>query len=180
MGHEQAAERESGGSGFVFDTLGWLDADSCHNSRYNGSATPGVVGSVDVVPGNCYGNPLYSFHPQFLEKPPFFNGLLTKQLEHLLDLGSAIPAPFKAAKVKLAAKSVPAHKLAKRTISASHIAKIKAAQKIRWAKYNAAKLKSGKVKAAPKNAKRKISPEGIARIKAAQKLRWAKIKAEKK
>jgi len=101
---------------------------------------------------------------------------LNIQLALLLDPGSTIPAPFKAAKAKLAAKP----KRAKRTISAAHIAKIKAAQKIRWAKYNAAKLKSGKVKAAPKNAKRIISPEGIARIKAAQKLRWAKIKAEKK
>jgi len=101
---------------------------------------------------------------------------LNIQLALLLDPGSAIPAPIKA--VKLATRGMSA--AGRAHISAAHIAKIKAAQKIRWAKYNAAKLKSGKVKAAPKNAKRIISPEGIARIKAAQKLRWAKIKAEKK
>jgi hypothetical protein len=59
------------------DTLGCLDTDSRDNSRYNGAATLVAVVSVAAAPGNCYGNPLYSFHPQFLEKPPFFNGLLS-------------------------------------------------------------------------------------------------------
>ena len=108
---------------------------------------------------------------------------LNIQLALLLDPGSAIPTPFKAAKAKLAAKSVPATKLAKRTISASHIAKIKAAQKKRWAKFHATKAKTSAVKpvtAKPAKKKRGMSAEGRARIVAAQKARWAKIKAAKK
>jgi hypothetical protein len=96
---------------------------------------------------------------------------LNIQLALLLDPGSAIPAPVKAGKK------------AKRSISASHIAKIKAAQKIRWAKYNAAKAKTSTVKpvaAKPAKKKRGMSAEGRARIVAAQKARWAKIKAAKK
>jgi hypothetical protein len=69
-------------------------------------------------------------------------------------------------------------KPAKRKLSASAIAKIRAAQKARWAKIKGtAKPAAKPVKKARK--KTKISPEGIARIKAAQKARWAKIKAEK-
>jgi hypothetical protein len=99
---------------------------------------------------------------------------LNIQLALLLDPGSTIPAPFKAAKAKLAAKP----KRAKRTISAAHIAKIKAGQKIRWAKYNAAKAKTSAVKPAKK--KGGMSAEGRARIVAVQKTRWAKIKGAKK
>ena len=88
---------------------------------------------------------------------------LNQELALILTSGKAIPAPIKAVKQ------------AKRTISPAHIAKIRAAQKRRWAKVKAAK---GTVPAA-KPAKRKISPEGIARIKAAQKARWAAIKAGK-
>jgi hypothetical protein len=67
----------------------------------------------------------------------------------------------------------------KRKISAAHIAKIRAAQKARWAK-----VRSGKpavIKAAVKPAKKKgtISAAGIARIKAAQNARWAKVNADK-
>jgi len=93
---------------------------------------------------------------------------LNQELALILTSGKAIPAPIKAVKQ------------AKRTISPAHIAKIRAAQKRRWAKVKAAQ---GTVPAAPKAvakpAKRKISPEGIARIKAAQKARWAAIKAGK-
>jgi hypothetical protein len=80
--------------------------------------------------------------------------------------GSAgVPAPVKTAKP------------AKRTISAAHIAKIRAAQKLRWAKVKAAKL-APVVKPAVKK-KGTISAAGIARIRAAQKARWAKVKAAK-
>ena len=69
---------------------------------------------------------------------------------------------------------------AKRKISLTHLAKIKAAQKKRWAKFQAAKPETAPKTAEPvKRAKKKISAEGIARIKAAQKLRWAKIKGVK-
>jgi hypothetical protein len=60
---------------------------------------------------------------------------------------------------------------AKRIISAAHIAKIRAGQKLRWAKVKAAK---------PAKKKGTISAAGIARIRAAQKARWAVIKAAKK
>jgi hypothetical protein len=62
---------------------------------------------------------------------------------------------------------------AKRKMSAAHIAKIRAAQKLRWAKHNAAKASVKVVK------KGGMSTEGKARIVAAQKLRWAKVKAAK-
>ena len=69
-------------------------------------------------------------------------------------------------------------KPAKRKMSAGHIAKIRAAQKLRWAKVKAAKpVVKAVVK--PAKSKPKISAEGIARIKAAQKARWAVINAAK-
>jgi hypothetical protein len=55
------------------------------------------------------------------------------------------------------------------------IARIRAGQKARWAKYKAALGASATEKPARK--KRKISPEGLARIRAGQKARWAKVKA---
>ncbi len=63
-----------------------------------------------------------------------------------------------------------ASKPAKRKMSAAHIAKIRAAQKLRWAKVRAAKV--------PKK-KGGMSAAGRARIVAAQKARWAKVKAAK-
>jgi len=57
------------------------------------------------------------------------------------------------------------------------IARIRAGQKARWAKYKAALGTSASEKPARK--KRKMSPEGLARIRAAQKARWAKVKASK-
>lgn len=68
------------------------------------------------------------------------------------------------------------HKTFKRKFSAAGIAKIRAAQKARWAK-----IKAGK-SAAAKPAKRgpkKMSAEARAKIAAAQKARWAKVHAEK-
>jgi hypothetical protein len=58
-------------------------------------------------------------------------------------------------------------------MSAAGKARIVVAQKLRWAKINAAKGKlvaKPVVNASVKPAKKKISAEGIARIKAAQKL----------
>ena len=63
----------------------------------------------------------------------------------------------------------------KRTMSPAHKAKIRAAQALRWAKYNAAK---GQPAAKPAK-KGGMSAAGKARIIAAQKLRWAKVKAGK-
>jgi hypothetical protein len=77
--------------------------------------------------------------------------------------------------------SSPVTKPAKRKMSAAHIAKIRAAQKIRWAKFNAAKGKPAaklvavKVQKGPK----KMSAEARAKIAAAQKARWAKVNAAK-
>ena len=73
--------------------------------------------------------------------------------------------------------SVKFVKPAKRKMSAGHIAKIRAAQKLRWSKFRAGKS-AAKPGAAPKK-KGTISAAGIARIKAAQKARWAAIKAAK-
>ena len=56
------------------------------------------------------------------------------------------------------------------------IARIRAAQKARWAKYNAEKGVTTPAKPAKKT--RKMTPEGLARIRAAQKARWARVKAE--
>jgi CRISPR/Cas system CSM-associated protein Csm4 (group 5 of RAMP superfamily) len=72
-----------------------------------------------------------------------------------------------------AAPAPKAAKPAKRTMSPAHKAKIKAAQKLRWAKFNAAKGKAAPVKAAvkasAKPAKKKggMSAAGRARIVAA-------------
>ena len=101
--------------------------------------------------------------------------VLEKQLATICDPGCAIPAPF------LASKSA---KPAKRKMSAAHKAKIKAAQKLRWSKFNAAKAKTVPVKAAVKASakpfkKGGMSAAGRARIVAAQKARWAAIKAAK-
>ena len=76
---------------------------------------------------------------------------------------------------KPAPSSIAVSKPVKRKMSAAHKAKIKAAQKLRWAKHNAAKAKTA-VKPVKKGG---MSAEGRARIVAAQKARWAKIKAAK-
>jgi hypothetical protein len=71
-----------------------------------------------------------------------------------------------------------ATKPARKKISAAGIARIKAAQKLRWAKVNAGKPAKAAVKTLGK--KRKMSAEGRARIVAAVKARWAKVKKAKK
>jgi hypothetical protein len=74
--------------------------------------------------------------------------------------------------------AAPANKPARKQISAAGIARIKAAQKARWAKVHAAQPAAAAVKTAAK--KRKMSAEGRARIVAAVKARWAKVKKAKK
>jgi hypothetical protein len=95
---------------------------------------------------------------------------LEKQLVELLPLGgsgSGMPTPLKTVK--------PARK----KISAAGIAKIRAAQKARWATVVASKSKKvSVVKVAPR--KRTMSAAAKAKISAAAKARWAKIKAAKK
>jgi hypothetical protein len=65
-------------------------------------------------------------------------------------------------------------------MTAAHIAKIRAAQKLRWAKFNAAKGKpAAKLVAVKVPKKGGMSEAGKAKIAAAQKARWAKINAAK-
>jgi hypothetical protein len=95
---------------------------------------------------------------------------LEKQLVELLPLGgsgSGMPTPLKTVKP------------ARTKISAAGIAKIRAAQKARWAKVAASKTEKVSVaKVAPK--KRTMSAAAKAKIAAAARARWAKIKAAKK
>jgi hypothetical protein len=95
---------------------------------------------------------------------------LGTQIVKLLPLGGSgngMPSPLKTVK--------PARK----KISATGIAKIRAAQKARWAKVKASKTEKVSVaKVAPK--KRTMSAAAKAKIAAAAKARWAKIKAAKK
>ncbi len=77
--------------------------------------------------------------------------------------------------------STPAQvaKPAKRKLSASAIARIRAAQKARWAAIKAVKPIAKPVTAEAPKKKGGMSAAGRARIVAAQKARWAKIKAAK-
>ena len=81
---------------------------------------------------------------------------------------------------KVVPASTPATKPARKKISAAGIARIKAAQKARWAKIKVAAKPAVKSAAKPaKKARKKLSAEGRAKIVAAAKARWAKIRAEK-
>ena len=62
----------------------------------------------------------------------------------------------------------------KRKISAAGIARIRAAQKLRWAK-----VKGSADSKPAKRGPRKMSPAARARIAAAARARWAKVRAEK-
>ncbi len=76
--------------------------------------------------------------------------------------------------------AAPVAKPARKKISAAGIAKIKAAQKARWAKVRAAKTSGTKptAKVAAKPAgKKKMSAAARAKIAAAAKARWAAVKA---
>ena len=95
---------------------------------------------------------------------------LNQELTTLLG-GSATPSPAKAVQPVVAKK---------RGMSAAGKARIAAAQKLRWAKVNAAKAKAvEKIKTAPAKPKRVISPAARAKMAAAAKLMWVKIKAAK-
>jgi hypothetical protein len=69
-------------------------------------------------------------------------------------------------------------KPARKKISAAGIAKIRAAQKARWAKINTAKPAMKPVKPVTKapTKKRKMSAAAKAKLSALAKVRWAKIK----
>ena len=91
---------------------------------------------------------------------------LQSQLHALGGSGSGMPSPFKTGK------------LGKRKMSPAHKAKIRAAQKLRWAKFHA-KVGAAKPVSKPARKKSNMSAAGRARIIAAQKLRWSKVKATK-
>ena len=84
---------------------------------------------------------------------------MTKELSSIL--GTASPAPTTAIKT--------------RTISAAGIARIKAAQKLRWAK-----IRASAPTTTPKKKKFTMSASAKAAISKAAKARWAKIRAAKK
>jgi hypothetical protein len=102
---------------------------------------------------------------------------LEQQLAGLIKADGQAPAPA-TTRVAPALSAKPA----KRTISAAHIAKIKAAQKLRWARYNAAKAQAATPQAAApaaqpgKRGPKKMSAAARAKIAAAQRARWAKQK----
>jgi hypothetical protein len=103
---------------------------------------------------------------------------LEKQLASIIYVGGKTYTPVK---VLVQAKSVKPAK--KGGMSAAGKAKIAAAQKLRWAKVNAAKAKpAAVVMSAAKPAKKKfvMSAAAKAKISAAAKARWAKVKAAKK
>jgi len=92
---------------------------------------------------------------------------LQKQLAHLAGgTGAATRAASPAGKpVKT-----------KKKISAAGIARIRAAQKARWAKI---KAKAHTAKAPSKKVRRPLSAEARAKMAAAAKARWAKVRAAK-
>jgi hypothetical protein len=81
-------------------------------------------------------------------------------------LGGSAPAPVSTASVSAAPKA------GRKKISAAGIARIKAAQKLRWAKVKAAKPSAPAAKKS-----KKMSPAARAKIAAVARARWAAIKA---
>ena len=110
-------------------------------------------------------NAITSMTPQQLRKAADLQEkilTLQRQLSSLVGGSAAVPA-------------APAPAKKKGKISAAGLARIRAAQKARWAK-----AKSGAAKAAPAAARKsrpKLSAAGRARLKALAKARWAKAKA---
>lgn len=101
---------------------------------------------------------------------------LEQQLGNLLGDNKQAVAPVQAPALNEPVKPV------KRTMSPAHKAKIRAAQKLRWAKYDAAKATPVAETVQPRKSGPKkggMSEEGKARIIAAQKLRWQKYNAAK-
>jgi hypothetical protein len=88
---------------------------------------------------------------------------LEKELGQLLGVSAPAPAPVRAA------AAAPKRK----KISAAGIARIRAAQRARWA---AIKKFAGPAKPGPKR-KRKVTAAGRARLSALARARWAKVKA---
>ena len=69
----------------------------------------------------------------------------------------------------------------KRTMSPAHSAKVRAAQQLRWEKYNAARpTTAAETGTISRPVKRRMSAAGRAAIAAGAKARWAKVKAGKK
>jgi hypothetical protein len=115
------------------------------------------------------------------------SNLTSTQLRHAADLKEKIAdlenilAALLGAETTAAPATLPkAAKPAKRGgMSAAGRARIAAAQKLRWAKVNAAKAKSVAAVKPGKKAGRKMSAAGRAAISAAAKARWAKVRAAK-
>ena len=108
-----------------------------------------------------------------------FNNLTPKRLRRAADVKEKIEAlQLRLSDLLGAPAAAPAPAIAKATrkrkqISAAGIARIRAAQKARWA---AIKKGQAPSKAAPKP-KRKVSAAGRARLSALARARWAKVKA---
>ena len=102
---------------------------------------------------------------------------LKEQLENLQrELASILETPAAPQAPAAPAAAPQAAPQKKGTISAAGIARIKAAQKARWAKIKAA----AEPAALPKQKKFTMSAAAKAAISKAAKARWAKIKAAKK
>ncbi len=121
--------------------------------------------------------PLYQSFNSCFNTSMSITNLTPTQLRQAADLQEKIAqlqtrlAAIEGGQAPSAVKSAPP---AKRKMSAAHIAKIRAAQKARWAKVKAAKP------AASKPAKKRgMSAAGRANIVAAAKARWAKVNAAK-
>jgi hypothetical protein len=95
---------------------------------------------------------------------------LHQELADLLEGSAPAPAP---AAPEAADLEAAAPKARRRKISAAGLARIKAAQKLRWAKVKAGTPEEP----VARKTKRRMSPAARARIGAAAKARWAAIKA---
>jgi hypothetical protein len=108
--------------------------------------------------------------------------LTPAQLRHAADLKEKIEAlqhqlsSLNVAPEAASSDSEPAPR-AKRKMSAAGRARIRAAQKLRWAKVKSAN--SAQPAKAEKRGRRKMSPAARAKIAAAAKARWARVRAEK-
>lgn len=95
--------------------------------------------------------------------------MLQAQLARLLSGGET----FKAAVAVRSGRGGP------RNISAAGRARIAAAARARWAKFNQEKAATGNGQAPKKTGKRRLSAAGRAAIAAAAKARWARERAQK-
>ena len=107
-----------------------------------------------------------------------FTNLTPKQLRRAADVKERIDAlqeelsQLLGAPAPAEAEAAPA-KPKRKKISAAGIARIRAAQRARWA---AIKKSTAQAKDAPKH-KRKLSAAGRAKLAASARARWAKVKA---